>query len=65
MAPGGQGPMALAIMWVLTAVTIVFVALRVYTRQFVIHMFGADDVAYIIAGVSSAQQTRILKSWLY
>lgn len=57
MARGGQGPMALAIMWTLTAVTLVFVVLRVYTRQFIIHMLGPDDVAYVVAGVRDFQYT--------
>ncbi|KAG9253968.1 uncharacterized protein F5Z01DRAFT_687388 [Emericellopsis atlantica] len=51
MMPSSQGPTALIVMWTLTAVTLMFVLLRVYTRQFVIHMFGADDIAYIIAGL--------------
>ncbi|KAI6784130.1 uncharacterized protein J7T54_004676 [Emericellopsis cladophorae] len=61
MAPAGQGPMALAIMWTLTAITLVFVALRVYTRQYIIRMFGADDVAYVVAGLFLLLYTTFLQ----
>jgi hypothetical protein len=43
----------MAIMWTLTAITWVFVALRTYTRVIVVRQFGADDWVYLFSGVSS------------
>ncbi|KAF5003736.1 hypothetical protein FDECE_9725 [Fusarium decemcellulare] len=48
---GGKGPMAVAIMWVFTALTWIFVALRLYTRAFVLQQVGADDHAYWLSGI--------------
>ena len=49
---GHQGTTTLAIMWAFTTLTIVFVFLRLYTRLFIVHSPGADDVAYVVSGVS-------------
>lgn len=44
--------MAVAIMWAFTAVTWIFVALRLYTRAFILQQIGPDDHAYWLSGVS-------------
>ncbi|KAF5007139.1 hypothetical protein FDECE_6525 [Fusarium decemcellulare] len=49
MAMGGDGPWAIAVMWSLTAVTAVFVVLRIYTRIWVVKSFGIDDHVYNLA----------------
>ncbi|KAF4471100.1 integral membrane pth11 [Fusarium albosuccineum] len=46
MAIGGDGPWVIAVMWTLTAVTLVFVVPRVYTRVAVAESFGIDDHFY-------------------
>lgn len=55
MAVGGDAPWALAVMWILTMLTAVFVVLRLYTRVVVIDSFGTDDIVYIVAFVRSPQ----------
>lgn len=52
MAMGGQGPWAVAIMWVVTVVAFVFVILRAYTRIKVVQSYGVDDHVYNFAFVS-------------
>lgn len=49
---GGQGPWAIAVMWIVTAVTLVFVLLRIYTRAYVVQSYGVDDHVYNLAFVS-------------
>ncbi|KAM0335134.1 hypothetical protein ACHAQA_000174 [Verticillium albo-atrum] len=49
MAMGGDGPWAVTVMWVLTAVTLVFVVLRIYTRVAVVKSYGIDDHVYNLA----------------
>jgi len=44
--------MALAVMWCMTAITGVFVVLRVYTRAVVVRHYGWDDNIYVLSGVS-------------
>lgn len=49
---GGRAPMAIATMWCLTAITIIFVALRLYTRVVVVNQLGWDDHIFLLSGVS-------------
>ncbi|KAH7121707.1 hypothetical protein EDB81DRAFT_861572 [Dactylonectria macrodidyma] len=49
MAMGGDGPWAITVMWSLTAVTLIFVVLRIYTRVWVVKSFGVDDHVYNLA----------------
>ncbi|KAJ0114056.1 hypothetical protein J7T55_007890 [Diaporthe amygdali] len=49
MAMGGQGPMAVLVMWIMVVPTFVCVVLRFYTRVFVIQSHGADDHVYNFA----------------
>ncbi|KAK3294502.1 uncharacterized protein B0H64DRAFT_188895 [Chaetomium fimeti] len=49
MAIGGQGPWAIAVMWIVTAVTFIFVILRAYTRIRVVQSYGVDDHVYNFA----------------
>lgn len=49
---GGKAPMAMAIMWVLTAITLVLVILRTYTRAVIVRQFGADDHVFVLSAVS-------------
>ncbi|EAQ87745.1 hypothetical protein CHGG_04364 [Chaetomium globosum CBS 148.51] len=49
MAMGGQGPWAVAVMWVVTVVAFVFVILRAYTRIKVVQSYGVDDHVYNFA----------------
>jgi hypothetical protein len=39
-------------MWIVTAVTLVFVLLRIYTRAYVVKSYGIDDHVYNLAFVS-------------
>ncbi len=55
MAMGGEGPRAITVMWIVTALAFVFVVLRTYTRAVVVQSFGVDDHVYNFAFVS---QTR-------
>lgn len=48
----GKAPMALAIMWSLTAITLMFVVLRFYTRAIVLRQVGWDDYIFVLSGVS-------------
>ncbi|KAK0631074.1 hypothetical protein B0T17DRAFT_239334 [Bombardia bombarda] len=48
---GGKAPMALAVMWCLTAITLIFVVLRIYTRAIVVRQLGWDDHIYVISGL--------------
>ncbi|KAK3331622.1 hypothetical protein B0T19DRAFT_380110 [Cercophora scortea] len=48
---GGEAPMAMAAMWCLTVVTLIFVALRVYTRAVIVRQLGWDDHIYALTGV--------------
>ncbi|KAK1756493.1 hypothetical protein QBC47DRAFT_401396 [Echria macrotheca] len=43
--------MAMAIMWVLTAVTWIFVVLRTYTRACIVRRVGSDDYVFALSGV--------------
>lgn len=52
MAIAGDGGWAIATMWVLTGVTLVFVCLRLYARQAVVQSVGIDDHVYNVAFVS-------------
>lgn len=54
MAMGGDGPWAVAVMWVCTALSFVFVVLRTYTRAVVVRNYGIDDHVFNFAWVSSA-----------
>lgn len=49
---GGDAPMVMAVMWALTAIIIIFVLVRLYTRAIVLHQVGADDYVYSLSGVS-------------
>ncbi|KAK4033041.1 hypothetical protein C8A01DRAFT_40508 [Parachaetomium inaequale] len=49
MPMGGQGPWAVAVMWMVTVVAAVFVALRAYTRILVVQSYGIDDHVYNFA----------------
>ncbi|KAK9415237.1 putative Integral membrane protein pth11 [Seiridium unicorne] len=49
MPYGGTAPSAITAMWILTALTFVFVILRIYTRIWVVHSYGIDDHVYNLA----------------
>ncbi|KAK1561543.1 uncharacterized protein LY79DRAFT_708549 [Colletotrichum navitas] len=49
--PGGDAPMALGILWGLTAITLCFVLLRLYTRISILQAYGIDDHFYNFAFV--------------
>ena len=53
MAIQGDGPWAVAVMWAVVAVTLIFVLLRIYTRAVVVASYGIDDHVYNLAFVSS------------
>jgi len=46
---GGDGPWAVALMWLFSGLTFVFVVLRMYTRGAVIQNIGIDDHVYNFA----------------
>lgn len=43
--------MAVGLMWMLTVVALIFVALRIYTRLVVVKAYGMDDHVYLFAFV--------------
>lgn len=45
--------MAVLVMWIMVAPTLLCVVLRLYTRVFVIQSHGADDHVYNLAFVST------------
>ena len=44
----------MAIMWLLTAITLVFVVLRLYLRIYIVGTTGPDDYVYTLSGVSGS-----------
>jgi hypothetical protein len=48
-AYGGKGPMTNAVLWVLTVILSIFVALRLYTRKEILNSVGADDYLAVLA----------------
>lgn len=51
MSTSDQGTTPLAILWTLTAITLVFLALRLVSRWHIVEEFGADDYVYSISAV--------------
>lgn len=47
----GDAPWVLGVCWALTALVLVFVLLRIYTRVRIVDSFGYDDSTYIAAYV--------------
>jgi len=56
---GGDGPWAVALMWLFSGLTFVFVVLRMYTRGAVIQNIGIDDHVYNFAFVSQSHSTAL------
>ena len=54
MAMGGDGPWAIAVMWVMATLTGICVGLRLYVRSIVMANTGYDDHVYVIAFVSAS-----------
>jgi hypothetical protein len=55
--PVTRGPGLAIVNYVLISITIIFVALRLYTRIFIKRWFGLDDVFIIVALVSTMAVT--------
>lgn len=53
IGPGGDAPMALAVLWGLTGLAFFFVLLRLYTRLFILQAYGVDDHFFNLAFVSA------------
>lgn len=51
MAMAGDGPWAVAVMWSLTVMVLIFVILRIYARAILVKAFGTDDYVFILAFV--------------
>ncbi|KAK1775937.1 hypothetical protein QBC45DRAFT_444765 [Copromyces sp. CBS 386.78] len=49
MAMGGDGPWAIAVMWIMAALTGIWVGLRLYVRTIMVANTGYDDHVYVIA----------------
>ncbi|KAK3400375.1 hypothetical protein B0T20DRAFT_435484 [Sordaria brevicollis] len=49
MAMGGDGPWAIAVMWIMAALTGLCVGLRLYVRSIIVANTGYDDHVYVIA----------------
>lgn len=41
----------LGVMWMLTAITLIFVCLRLYARIWMVGATGPDDYVYVLSGV--------------
>ncbi|KAJ5741940.1 hypothetical protein N7533_011349 [Penicillium manginii] len=51
---GGKGPRSIAVMWVMTFLSLVLVLLRLYTRVYVVKAVGIDDHVFNLAWIDSA-----------
>jgi hypothetical protein len=51
MAMGGDGPWTVTVMWVLTAVVLIFVILRIYARAVIVKSYGTEDHVFVLAFV--------------
>lgn len=49
---GGEGPLCMAVLWSLTFVVLIFLALRAYTRIVCVAAYGIDDHLYVLSWVS-------------
>ncbi|KAG7050930.1 hypothetical protein JMJ77_0001560 [Colletotrichum scovillei] len=49
IGPGGDAPMALAVLWGLTGLAFFFVLLRLYTRLVILQAYGVDDHFFNLA----------------
>jgi hypothetical protein len=48
---GGKGPRSIAVMWLMTSLSLILVILRLYTRIFVVKAVGIDDHVFNLAWV--------------
>jgi len=53
--PSTQGNAAIIVATILPVISLIFVAIRTYTRLFIKRWFGSDDVLIILALVPSPQ----------
>ena len=53
MSIGGYGPTIIAVMWTETAIALVFVLLRLWTRLRINYATGWDDYLLVITWVSN------------
>lgn len=54
MSTSDAGTTPLAILWTMTAITMVFLALRLISRYHIVEEFGWDDYVYSISAVSKS-----------
>lgn len=52
---GGDAPLMLGVLWSLSAITLVFVVLRFYTRIKIVQSYGMDDHFFNASFVSCAR----------
>ena len=57
MGAGGYGPTIVGVMWVETAIALVFVCLRLWTRFKITRTAGWDDYLIIVSWVRNTLQT--------
>lgn len=57
---GGKPTSVLTVMWVLVAITFLFMALRLFTRIRIIDQLGPDDHIYTLSGVSFGSLSPVL-----
>lgn len=50
----GKGVRAVAVMWLMTFLSLIFVPLRMYTRIYIVKAVGIDDHVFNLAWVSLA-----------
>jgi predicted acyltransferase len=50
-AYGGRGPVLNAVLWTETVAAFIFVALRVWTRKYVLNSLGWDDLCLVATWV--------------
>jgi hypothetical protein len=61
---GGYGPIIIATMWAETGITLVFVALRLYTRIRINRTVGWDDYLISLASVSGNRMEYLILEFL-
>lgn len=59
MAIEDQGPWVIAVGWIMAAISLVCVALRMYVRIVKVKFFGVDDYVYILAAVRKFFLSRV------
>ncbi|KAH7025000.1 uncharacterized protein B0I36DRAFT_376745 [Microdochium trichocladiopsis] len=56
---GGEGPYCITVLWTLTAIVLVFLVLRIYTRVVCLAAYGLDDTLYVVTTILTAAYSSV------